>query len=601
MSRVVGWLQTFFSCFLRLLGVHTRQLAMSAPRFFKTRTPRGCSTHSPAPSPPIRRQPNDALPSSTSKPPPPRSFAPLRRQSTSVFAQEDAQIRGELVRAHLLYVERRLRTLRGQGNTPVVARPKTADGIIYSLRRTALLAVGYIVLAALLFGPIEGWSFPDCAYFAIITLTTVGYGDLTPATDAGKVLSAAFAVGGLIVVTASLTELIEAVVSHRRALEVQASLRQIDETTSLIEKAQQSLRPTEQPDRPGAQTTSAQQTGGVTSAGAASTSGATAAHVEAGFARLDALLRGLGWSLQTALPLLLAICGGTCLGYYVEGWCAVDSAYFALISILTVGYGDFSPSTRLGRTLCTLLLPVACAASLRSVSRLGAALDYGGKERKLSEAAGHGTRGEDARFERMGHLLRAAVGERGDDGLISEADYVCTTLLELELVDPEVLDRVREQVSGSVAGRSQSPMRGLPVCTTPRHISRREIPPDCGGDRVGLSRPLASQRCALRPPPRALNTAALARTSESSGGWLGAGWQQWPMRSAREPSTSLSDVWRRGLHGKCSRSIQASKAHCRCPDPPLRTTHSYLASPPNNTPPPPQTHTHLSLPAYRAC
>ena len=127
------------------------------------------------------------------------------------------------MRAHLLYVERRLRTLRGQGNTPVVARPKTADGIIYSLRRTALLAVGYIVLAALLFGPIEGWSFPDCAYFAIITLTTVGYGDLTPATDAGKVLSAAFAVGGLIVGTASLTELIEAVVSHRRALEVQAA------------------------------------------------------------------------------------------------------------------------------------------------------------------------------------------------------------------------------------------------------------------------------------------------------------------------------------------------------------------------------------------
>ena len=223
----------------------------------------------------------------------------------------------------------------------------------------------------------RGWSFPDCAYFAIITLTTVGYGDLTPATDAGKVLSAAFAVGGLIVVTASLTELIEAVVSHRRALEVQASLRQIDETTSLIEKAQQP--PTHGAARP------ARSSDDV---GAADWWSDFLRRSGVDFRRDSSPRRGRVCSIGCAAPrsrlepadgaplLLLAICGGTCLGYYVEGWCAVDSAYFALISILTVGYGDFSPSTRLGRTLCTLLLPVACArlAALRLPSRRRARL-----------------------------------------------------------------------------------------------------------------------------------------------------------------------------------------------------------------------------------
>lgn len=33
----------------------------------------------------------------------------------------------------------------------------------------------------------------------------------------------------------------------------------------------------------------------------------------------------------------------------------------------------------------------------------------------------------------------------GDEGLISEADYLCSTLLELEIVDVELLGRVREQ------------------------------------------------------------------------------------------------------------------------------------------------------------
>ena len=141
--------------------------------------------------------------------------------------------------------------------------------------------------------------------------------------------------------------------------------------------------------------------------------------------RLDEWSRGAFWCLETALPLLLAILCGTCLGFFVEGWRALDSAYFALISILTVGYGDFSPSTRLGRTLCTVLLPLACAASLRSVSRLGAALDYSGKQRQLNDEA-VSEADDDVRFERMDRLLTTAASGR-KDGIITEADYLCST------------------------------------------------------------------------------------------------------------------------------------------------------------------------------
>ena len=56
--------------------------------------------------------------------------------------------------------------------------------------------------------------------------------------------------------------------------------------------------------------------------------------------------------------------------WYVEGWSLLDSVYFSVITIATVGYGDFSPQTALGKLFtigyifCGLGLFVATATSV---------------------------------------------------------------------------------------------------------------------------------------------------------------------------------------------------------------------------------------------
>jgi len=54
-----------------------------------------------------------------------------------------------------------------------------------------------IAIGTIFYTRVEGWRVLDALYFTIITLTTVGYGDLTPHTDAGKIFTMIYIFVGL--------------------------------------------------------------------------------------------------------------------------------------------------------------------------------------------------------------------------------------------------------------------------------------------------------------------------------------------------------------------------------------------------------------------
>ena len=62
-----------------------------------------------------------------------------------------------------------------------------------------IIAFAFVLLGigAVFYHFVEGFSWLDSFYFCTITLTTIGYGDISPKTDIGKLFTIPYAIVGI--------------------------------------------------------------------------------------------------------------------------------------------------------------------------------------------------------------------------------------------------------------------------------------------------------------------------------------------------------------------------------------------------------------------
>ena len=82
-------------------------------------------------------------------------------------------------------------------------------------RPTLYWAVGTLAFGTIVFHWLEGWSFLDALYFCVISLATVGYGDLHPTTPLSRAFTIFYVINGIVILL-SLFDRIRAVRMRRR-------------------------------------------------------------------------------------------------------------------------------------------------------------------------------------------------------------------------------------------------------------------------------------------------------------------------------------------------------------------------------------------------
>ena len=67
-------------------------------------------------------------------------------------------------------------------------------------RALALLVIATLLTGSIFYSLHEGWSVVDSFYFSVTTLTTVGFGDLTPTTVLSKLFTVVYILTGISII-----------------------------------------------------------------------------------------------------------------------------------------------------------------------------------------------------------------------------------------------------------------------------------------------------------------------------------------------------------------------------------------------------------------
>jgi hypothetical protein len=79
------------------------------------------------------------------------------------------------------------------------AKPSVFDDHFYKI--VTMSAAVIIGLATTLYHWLEDWSWVDSLYFSVVAVTTVGFGDLVPTKDGTKLLTVAYVLAGIGIIT----------------------------------------------------------------------------------------------------------------------------------------------------------------------------------------------------------------------------------------------------------------------------------------------------------------------------------------------------------------------------------------------------------------
>mmetsp|Transcript_5041 Transcript_5041/g.6528 ORF Transcript_5041/g.6528 Transcript_5041/m.6528 type:complete len:334 (+) Transcript_5041:72-1073(+) len=242
----------------------------------------------------------------------------------------------------------------------------------------------------------EEFTFTDATYFLMVTLTTVGYGDLTPTSQASRLFTLFFVLFGIAIVAVALVEIAEYIMKQRGAL---LKKTQAD----IIKKAgadEESVR--------------------------VKTSNPFWERAKA-FVHAHPII-----GVTVNFGLYAVITGGIYAG--IENWAFMDGVYFSIITGTTVGYGDISPTSVGGRWLSVLFLPFAVIFVSTQLSQLANILLGKSEDSKLKALLA-----VDLSLEALLNM------DTDGDGEISEFEFLKFMLSSAGMADEDMLDTLHKR------------------------------------------------------------------------------------------------------------------------------------------------------------
>jgi potassium channel subfamily K len=252
--------------------------------------------------------------------------------------------------------------------------------------KAMFLMVVYLAIGVVGFSyTFEKWPIQDSVYFAVVTFSTVGYGDIVPSTDGAKLFSCIFALMGIGIIGIALGFIGQNLV-QAQVVALQRSQRKKEDIK---------------------------------------------AETSNGLLKSLPLLRNV---MLFVCPIaVMTLFGSVVVGSY-EKWNWIDSIYWCVMTGTSVGYGDFVPRTSEMRWFSVVFIPLSVGCTSAALGRIANIF----VEQEIAKA-------NSKLLKREVTLEDLEIMNADGDGEVSPLEFIEHMLKVMHKVDQNLLDELHAQ------------------------------------------------------------------------------------------------------------------------------------------------------------
>ena len=323
------------------------------------------------------------------------------------------------------------------------------NGIEFTIWQCLGLFLLFMVVGVVAFSFLfDHWTWIDAMYFAVVTCTTVGYGDLVPDSFGGRLFTCIYALSGVCFLGIALGVL------GNRVIEAQEAA--VEQTSTAAKKRLLNLfsSTTTNNDKYTSSSSSLVSVSSLVSSSSSSSNAIGSSQVDEEEDEEERIAeemqeekerqnRNPFWRLLWHFLLIMMLStffafamdqdsgdGATNTGRRQSD--LLDALYFTIVTATTVGYGDYCPVTQRGRLMAIVFIPLAVGAMGHFLSSVANAI----MERRVSLV-------QQQLASRELTLYDLEIMDADGDGHVSRAEFLEFMLVAMNKVDKEFIEELR--------------------------------------------------------------------------------------------------------------------------------------------------------------
>jgi len=278
----------------------------------------------------------------------------------------------------------------------------------FSMKECLLVIVGYLLLGIIAYSYVfEEWPIIDSIYFSVVTFTTVGYGDIYPESDAGRIFTSFYVFTSIAFVSIALGALTEELVAMSDTAKKTNEEEAKSEVMSLFSSDDPSVKEEDKPQM-------------------------TELRNQEDYCNKILVYAGI----------IGFICVGGFLVGNEMGWDLIEIIYFTTITMTTVGYGDFTPKDDTSKLCSIVFIPVSVGCIGYLLGQIAVSMT----ERRIQAA-------KEKLLNRKVTLEDLQKMDADQSGQVSELEFLLFMLLQMGQVEKPLIDELRKQFDALDATR----------------------------------------------------------------------------------------------------------------------------------------------------